>query len=210
LLPTKLRDISTGIFFVNKKVRWKMSFFMKNLAANGTDVGRTLITQERLQERISELGREISAAYRDRDLVIAAILKGSFVFAADLLRSIEGDVTIDFMAISSYAGQSGSGVVRITKDLEESIAGRNVLLVEDIIDTGLTANYLLKVLKQHKPGSLEICTLLDKSARRIIDLPIAYRGFEIPDVFVVGYGMDYQQRYRNLPYIATLSVKNEK
>jgi len=183
---------------------------MKNFEANGNDLGRVLITQERLQERISELGREISQAYEHKDIVIAAILKGSFIFAADLLREIEGDVTIDFMAISSYAGQSGSGVVRITKDLEESIAGRNVLLVEDIIDTGLTANYLLRVLKQHKPGSLEICTLLDKSARRIIDLPIAYRGFEIPDVFVVGYGMDYQQRYRNLPHIAALNLKNQE
>ena len=182
---------------------------MKNLAVNGTDVGRVLITQERLQERISELGREISNAYQNKDIAIVAILKGSFIFAADLLRAIDGDVTIDFMGISSYGGQSGSGVVRITKDLEESIAGRNVILVEDIIDTGLTANYLLRMLKQHKPGSLEICTLLDKSARRIIDLPIAYRGFDIPDVFVVGYGMDYQQRYRNLPHIASLNLKNQ-
>jgi hypoxanthine phosphoribosyltransferase len=106
------------------------------------------------------------------------------------------------MAISSYGTQSG--VVRITKDLDESISGRHVLLVEDIIDTGLTANYLLQTLRRRKPASLNLCALLDKSARRIIDLPITYRGFEIPDVFVVGYGMDYQQRYRNLPYIATL------
>jgi hypoxanthine phosphoribosyltransferase len=106
------------------------------------------------------------------------------------------------MAISSYGSQSG--VVRITKDLDESISGRNVLLIEDIIDTGLTANYLLQTLRRRKPASLHLCALLDKSARRIIDLPITYRGFEIPDVFVVGYGMDYQQRYRNLPYIATL------
>ena len=177
---------------------------MKDFAANGTEPGKVLIPQEGLQKRVSELGREISQAYEEKDLAIVAILKGSFVFAGDLLRTIEGAVTIDFMAISSYAGQSGSGVVRITKDLEESIAGRDVLLIEDIIDTGLTANYLLRVLRQHNPASVEICTLLDKSARRIIDLPIAYRGFEIPDVFVVGYGMDYQQRYRNLPYIAVM------
>jgi hypoxanthine phosphoribosyltransferase len=171
---------------------------------NEADILKALITQDRLQQRVSELGREISQAYADKDLAVVAILKGSFVFAADLLRSVDITVTIDFMGISSYAGQPSSGVVRITKDLEEAVAGRNVLLVEDIIDTGLTASYLLRVLRQRNPASLEVCALLDKSARRIIDLPIAYRGFEIPDVFVVGYGMDYQQRYRNLPFIATL------
>jgi hypoxanthine phosphoribosyltransferase len=176
----------------------------KNFIANESDNLKALITQDRLQQRISELGQEISQAYTDKDLAMIAILKGSFIFAADLLRSIAITVTIDFMGISSYAGQQSSGVVRITKDLEESIAGRDVLLVEDIIDTGLTASYLLRVLRQRNPASLEVCTLLDKSARRIIDLPVAYRGFEIPDVFVVGYGMDHQQRYRNLPFIATL------
>lgn len=171
------------------------------------EVGKTLITQERLQERVSELGQEISQYFAEKDLAIVAILKGSFVFAADLLKSITTSCTIDFMAISSYANQPGSGVVRITKDLEESITGRNVLLVEDIIDTGLTANYLVRVLRERKPASLDLCALLDKSARRIIDLPIAYRGFDIPDVFVVGYGMDYQQKYRNLPYISILRQK---
>lgn len=171
---------------------------------NETDAESALIPQNRLQERVLELGREISAAYRDKDLAVVAMLKGAFIFAADLLRAMTIPASIDFMAISSYAGHAGSGVVRITKDLDESIAGRNVLLIEDIIDTGLTANYLLQNLKRRNPASLEICALLDKSARRIIDLPIAYRGFEIPDVFVVGYGMDYQQRYRSLPYIATL------
>jgi hypoxanthine phosphoribosyltransferase len=171
---------------------------------NEIDVGKVLIPQNRLQERVSELGREISEAYRDQDLALVAILKGSFIFAADLLRAMTIPTSIDFMAISSYAGQTGSGVVRLTKDLDESIAGRHVLLIEDIIDTGLTANYLLQNLKRRNPASLEICTLLDKSARRIIDLHLAYRGFEIPDVFVVGYGMDYQQRYRNLPHIAIL------
>ena len=178
---------------------------MNSPSANGLSIGRVLIPQERLQQRVSELGAEISEAYKDRDLAVVAILKGSFVFAADLLRAITCPVTIDFMAISSYAGQSGSGVVRITKDLEESIAGRHVLLVEDIIDTGLTANYLLRVLKQHQPAGLEICALLDKAARRLIELPIAFRGFEIADLFVVGYGMDYQQRYRNLPHIASMT-----
>ncbi len=170
------------------------------------EIGKVLIPQERLQERISELGEEISRLYEEKNVTIIAILKGSFIFAADLLRAITSDVTIDFMAISSY-GQSGSGVVRITKDLEESIEGRHVILVEDIIDTGLTASYLLRILRQRNPATLEICALLDKSARRIIDLPIAFRGFDIPDLFVVGYGMDFQQRYRNLPYIAALKQR---
>lgn len=166
--------------------------------------GKVLIPQDRLQKRVSELGLEISQAFEHKDLVIVAILKGSFVFAADLLRAITIQTSIDFMAISSYGQQNSSGVVRITKDLDESIQGRSVLLVEDIIDTGLTANYLLQTLARRRPASVHICALLDKSARRIIDLPIKYRGFEIPDVFVVGYGMDYQQRYRNLPFITTL------
>ncbi|HEX5735483.1 MAG TPA: hypoxanthine phosphoribosyltransferase [Blastocatellia bacterium] len=174
-----------------------------------TEIIKVLIPQDRLQERVSELGQEISQAYVRKDLAVVAILKGSFIFAADLLRALSVMPTIDFMAISSYAGEPGSGVVRITKDLEENIAGRHVILIEDIIDTGLTANYLLRVLRQRSPASLEICALLDKSARRIIDLPIAYSGFDIPDQFVVGYGMDYQQRYRNLPYIATLKRSAE-
>jgi hypoxanthine phosphoribosyltransferase len=170
------------------------------------ELGKVLITQNELQQRISELGAAISQSYEQKDLAIIAILKGSFIFAADLLRAINCTATIDFMAISSYANQPQSGVVRITKDLEESIMGRNVLLVEDIIDTGLTANYLLRVLRERKPASIEICALLDKSARRLLDLPIAYRGFDIPDAFVVGYGMDYQQLYRNLPHIAVVEL----
>jgi hypoxanthine phosphoribosyltransferase len=171
------------------------------------ELGKILITREQLEQRISELGMEIAKSYEQKDLAIIAILKGSFIFVADLLRAIPIAATVDFMAISSYANQPDSGVVRITKDLEESIMGRNVLLVEDIIDTGLTANYLLRVLRERKPATLEVCALLDKSARRLIDLPIAYRGFDIPDVFVVGYGMDYQQLYRNLPHIAELNSK---
>ena len=177
---------------------------MKKILTAETEAGKALIPQNRLQKRVSELGYEISQAYEHKDLVLVAILKGSFVFAADLLRAITVEASIDFMAISSYGHQNSSGVVRITKDLDESIEGRNVLLVEDIIDTGLTANYLLQALRRRGPASVDLCALLDKSARRIIDLPIRYRGFEIPDVFVVGYGMDYQQRYRNLPHIAIL------
>lgn len=177
---------------------------MNNFLIDETRPLKTLITQERLQQRVSELGAEISESYGEKDLIIVAMLKGSFIFAADLMRALTITVNIDFMSISSYAGQPGSGVVRITKDIEESVTDRDVLLVEDIIDTGLTASYLMRVLKQRNPSSISLCALLDKSARRIIDLPVNYRGFEVPDTFVVGYGMDYQQRYRNLPYIATL------
>ena len=179
---------------------------MNKISSVEAELQKVLIPQNRLQERVSELGHEISQAYDGKDLAIVAILKGSFIFAADLLRAMNLSCSIDFMGISSYGHPPHSGVVRITKDLDESIAGHNVLLVEDIIDTGLTANYLLQALQQRKPASVDICTLLDKSARRIIDLPIAHRGFEIPDVFVVGYGMDYQQRYRNLPHIAILRL----
>jgi len=179
---------------------------MKNFSTNENELKQVLIPQNRLQERVSELGLQISQDFAGKNLTIVAILKGSFVFAADLLRAITVPCSIDFMSISSYGTQTSSGVVRITKDLDESIAARHVLLVEDIIDTGLTANYLTHALRQRNPASVDICALLDKSARRIIDLPIPYRGFEIPDVFVVGYGMDYQQQYRNLPNISILRL----
>ena len=171
-----------------------------------TEIGKTLFTQEKILGRVTELGEQISADYINKDLAIVAILRGSFIFAADLIRSLSVNASMDFMSISRYGGQTTPGLVRITKDLDESINGRDVLLVEDIIDTGLTAAYLLRILRQREPVSLEICTLLDKSARRIIDLHIAYRGFEVPDVFVIGYGLDYQQRHRNLPYIAELQT----
>jgi hypoxanthine phosphoribosyltransferase len=189
-------------------MRQAAKILMKDFNVAGLELGKVLIPQNRLQERVSELGLQISQAYDGKDVAIVAILKGSFIFAADLLRAMTIPCSIDFMGISSYAGQPGSGVVRITKDLDESIAGRNVLLVEDIIDTGLTASYLLQTLRRREPANIEICALLDKTARRIIDLPISYYGFEIPDVFVVGYGMDYQQAYRNLPHIAILHPKS--
>jgi hypoxanthine phosphoribosyltransferase len=171
---------------------------------NGEFTLKPLIPQDRLQQRVSELALQISSDYQEKDVALVAMLRGSFIFAADLMRSITGRASIDFMAISSYPSQTG--VVRITKDLDDSIAGRHVLLVEDIIDTGLTASYLRQTLQRRNPATLHLCTLLDKSVRRIIDLPITYRGFDIPDVFVVGYGMDYQQRFRNLPYIAVLKT----
>ena len=169
-----------------------------------TQLRKVLIPQNRLQERVSELGQEISQEFEGKDLAVVAILKGSFIFAADLLRAMTIPCSIDFMSISTYATRPDSGVVRITKDLDESIAGRDVLLVEDIVDTGLTINYLLQTLKQRKPASLQICTLLDKSARRLIDLPTFYRGFEVPDVFVVGYGMDAAHAYRQLPFVGVV------
>jgi hypoxanthine phosphoribosyltransferase len=163
-----------------------------------------MISQAQLSARVQELGAQISQAYQRKDPVLISILKGAVVFLADLIRALTIPLTIDFMAISSYSETGTSGVVRIVKDLEQDIAGRHVLIVEDIVDTGLTLGYLLRILQARNPLSLQICTLLDRSVRRIVDLPVAFRGFEIPDCFVVGYGLDYQQRYRNLPYIGIL------
>lgn len=169
------------------------------------DVGEILVDSETVQKRVKEMGEAISRDYRDMDPILVAILKGATVFAADLLRAITIPVSLDFMAISSYGGRrEPTGIVRILKDLDEDIEERHVLIVEDIVDTGLTLTYLLKNLKARNPASLKICALLDKAARRIVDLPIAYRGFQIPDKFVVGYGLDYNQHYRNLPFICVL------
>ncbi len=168
-------------------------------------LGEVMLTEEQIRARVAELAKEISEDYAGRDLVLVTVLKGGVFFLADLSRALEIPAAIDFMAISSYTAESPSGVARLLKDLDEEINGRHVLLVEDIIDTGLTAAYLMRVLQTRNPASLAICTLLDKTARRIVPtLPIRYRGFEIPDVFVVGYGLDYRQRYRHLPYIAVL------
>lgn len=166
-------------------------------------IDRVLLTAEQVAERVRDLGCQISADYRGRDLVLVTVLKGGLFFTADLSRSIEMLHTMDFMAVSSY-GPGAGGAVRITKDLDDSIEGRDVLMVEDIIDTGLTLNYLLRVLRQRKPASLAVCTLLDKDVRRLVDLPIEYRGFSVPDRFLVGYGLDLEGVWRNLPYVATL------
>ncbi len=170
------------------------------------DIAEILIPEAALQAKVRELGEKISSDYAGRDLVLISVLRGGFIFLADLCRAITLPVTIDLMAVSSYGpGARPSGVVKILKDLDESIAGREVLVIEDIIDTGLTLSYLLRNLEPRAPASLKVCVLLDKRARRIADLPIAYRGFEVPDKFVVGYGLDYRQMYRNLPFIATLT-----
>src|SRR5262245_26454489 len=168
-------------------------------------VDEILIDEQTLQTRIAELGEAVSADYAGRDLLLIGVLKGAVFFMADLMRRLTVPCEIDFMAISSYgAATDSSGVVRILKDLDVNIAGRDVLVVEDIIDSGLTLSYLMRNLKARRPGSLEICALLTKPERREIDVPVRYVGFEIPNKFVIGYGLDFAERYRNLPYIGVL------
>jgi hypoxanthine phosphoribosyltransferase len=168
-------------------------------------IGEVLIGSEELQRRIGELGAEISRDYENGVLLIG-ILKGAVLFLADLMRRLRIPCEIDFIAVSSYGSATdSSGVVRILKDLESSIEGRDVLIVEDIIDSGLTLHYLIRNLRARGPRSLEVCALLDKLERRRVDLPIRYVGFEIPDRFVIGYGLDYGQRFRNLDYVAVLA-----
>jgi hypoxanthine phosphoribosyltransferase len=164
-----------------------------------------LIDRETLQRRIAELGEEISADYTGRDLLLVGVLKGAVFFMADLMRSLTIPCEIDFMAISSYGDSTdSSGVVRILKDLDINIEGREVLVVEDIIDSGLTLSYLMRNLEAREPATLEICALLTKPDRREIDVPVRYVGFEIPNRFVIGYGLDFAERYRNLPYVGVL------
>ena len=169
------------------------------------DVEEVLLSGEQLQTRVAELGAALSADYADRDPVLVSVLKGSIIFLADLIRSMEIPLSLDLMEVSSYgAGTESSGQVRILKDLSKPIEGRHIIVVEDIIDTGLTLNYLLKYLADKNPASVGIVCLLDKPARRLAEIPIDYRGFTIPDRFVIGYGLDYDERYRNLPYIGVL------
>lgn len=170
-------------------------------------VGETLISTEDLKRRVSELAAEISRDYAGHDLVLVGILRGAILFIADLMRQLEIDCEVDFMAVSSYGSSTdSSGVVRILKDLDASIEGRHALIVEDIIDSGLTLQYLMRNLKARAPLSLEACTLLTKPDRRRVDLPLRYVGFEIPDRFVVGYGLDHAQHFRSLEYIAALDT----
>ena len=168
-------------------------------------VSEVLIDEDALQARISELGQEISADYADRDVLLIGVLKGAIFFMADLMRELAVPCEVDFMAISSYgASTDSSGVVRILKDLDINIDGRHVLVVEDIIDSGLTLSYLMRTLEAREPASLEICALMTKPARREIDVYVRYTGFEIPNAFVIGYGLDFGERYRNLPYVGVL------
>jgi hypoxanthine phosphoribosyltransferase len=168
-------------------------------------IGEVLVTSEDLQRRVSELAAEVSADYADRDLMLVAILKGAVPFLADLMKELSIACELDFMAVSSYGSSTdSSGVVRILKDLDAPITGRDVLIVEDIIDSGLTLHYLIKNLRARGPRSLEVCALLTKPERRRVDLPVRYVGFEIPNRFAIGYGLDYAERFRNLDYVAAL------
>lgn len=169
------------------------------------DVDHVLIDEETLQKRIKELGQEISAKYKGEDLLLIAVLKGSFIFMADLTRQITIPHEVDFMAISSYgASTESSGIVQIVMDLKKSIEGRNVLFVDDIIDSGHTLDYLSRIMRARQPNSMRVMTLLDKPSRREVDTAVDWVGFSVPDEFVVGYGLDYAQLYRNLPYIGVL------
>jgi hypoxanthine phosphoribosyltransferase len=173
-------------------------------------IGEVLVSSEDLQRRVTELGAEISSDYEGRDLVMIGVLKGAVLFIADLMRHLTVPCEVDFMAVSSYGSATdSSGVVRILKDLEAPIEGRDVLIVEDIIDSGLTLQYLVRNLRARTPGSLEVCALLTKPERRRVELPIRYVGFEIPNRYVIGYGLDYAQRYRNLSYVAVLNEQHQ-
>jgi hypoxanthine phosphoribosyltransferase len=168
-------------------------------------IGEALVTQGDLETRVRELGAEISRDYDGKDLCLVGVLKGAVFFLSDLMRAIEVPCEVDFMAVASYGSSTdSSGVVRILKDLDATIEGKDVLIVEDIIDSGLTLSYLLRTLRAREPRSLEVCALLTKPERREVDLPIRYTGFEIPNKFVIGYGLDHAERYRNLPYVAVL------
>jgi hypoxanthine phosphoribosyltransferase len=170
------------------------------------EIGEILVGPDDLRRRVAELGAEISRDYEGRDLVLIGVLKGAVLFMADLLRELTVPCEVDFMAVSSYGSATdSSGVVRILKDLDSSIEGRDVLLVEDIIDSGLTLHYLLRNLRARNPASLEVCALLTKPERRRVDLPVRYVGFEIPNRYAIGYGLDYDQRHRNLGYVAALA-----
>ena len=168
-------------------------------------IGEILIDEETLAARVAELGTEVSADYEGRDLLLIGVLKGAVFFMADLMRHLTVACEVDFMAISSYGDATdSSGIVRILKDLDISIEGRDVLVVEDIIDSGLTLSYMMRNLESREPASLEVCALLTKPSRREIDVRVRYVGFEIPNKFVVGYGLDFAERYRNLPYVGVL------
>lgn len=168
-----------------------------------SDLGHVILEEQHIRERVEELGARIAADHRGEDLRLITVLRGGLFFLADLSRSIDIPLQLDFLALSPYTPGKG-GVARVTKDLDDDIAGASVILVEDVVDTGLTVNYVLRLLASRQPERLEICALLDKSHRRIADVPITYRGFEMPDGFLVGYGLDEAGRYRNLPFVAGL------
>jgi hypoxanthine phosphoribosyltransferase len=170
-----------------------------------SDVGEILVQRDDLVHRVRELAAEVSRDYEGRDLFLVGVLKGAVFFLSDLMRHLEIPCEVDFMAVSSYGSSTdSSGIVRILKDLDAPIEGREVLIVEDIVDSGLTLSYLLRTLRARNPASLEVCALLTKPERRKVELPIKYVGFEIPNRFAIGYGLDHGERFRNLPYVAVL------
>jgi hypoxanthine phosphoribosyltransferase len=174
-----------------------------------TRVGDILVQADDLQHRVRELGQEISRDYAGRDLLLIGVLKGAVFFLSDLMRHLEVECELDFMAVSSYGSSTdSSGIVRILKDLDAPIEGRDVLIVEDIVDSGLTLSYLFRMLRARNPATLEVCALLTKPERREVDLPIRYVGFEIPNRFAIGYGLDHAERFRNLPFVAVLEGEN--
>lgn len=168
------------------------------------DIERVLISEEELQAKVKEMGRKISEDFRGKEPLFVGVLKGCFIFMSDLLRNVDIHCTMDFMAVSSYSGTSSTGAVKINKDLNQDIEGRHIIIVEDILDSGVTLSYLKKYLEVRKPASISIATLLDKPARRKAEVYADYSCFEVPDAFVVGYGLDYNEVYRNLPYIGVL------
>jgi hypoxanthine phosphoribosyltransferase len=169
-------------------------------------IGEILVQADELQHRIKEMAAEVSRDYKDKDLLLIGVLKGAVFFLADLMRHLDIPCEVDFMAVASYGSSTdSSGVVRILKDLDAPLEGRDVLIVEDIVDSGLTLQYLMRTLEARGPRSLEVCALLTKPERRKVDMPARYVGFEIPDKFAIGYGLDYAERYRNLPYVAALT-----
>lgn len=169
------------------------------------DISEVLFTVEQIQRRVGELADDISAVYRDKNPVLVGVLKGVLFFMADLLRALPFAAEVDFLSVANYSTDTRSqGLVRLVKDLETPIDGRHVLFVEDVIDTGLTLNYLLRTLKARQPASLEVCVLFNKPTKRLIDIPLRFKGFDIPDRFVVGYGLDFREKYRNLPYVGSL------
>ena len=172
------------------------------------DIQEMLFSEEQLKNRVQEIARQITADYQGKEIMLISVLRGSFVFMADLCRAIDLPCTLDFMAVSSYGkGTKSSGQVQITKDLSEDITDRHIIVVEDILDSGNTLSYLLKILENRHPASIRLCTLLDKPERRVKPVQVHYSGFTIPDAFVVGYGLDYAEKYRNLPYIGILKPR---
>ena len=172
------------------------------------DIQEVLFSEEQLKNRVREIAQQITADYQGKEIMLISVLRGSFVFMADLCRAIDLPCTLDFMAVSSYGkGTKSSGQVQITKDLSEDISDRHIIVVEDILESGNTLSYLLKILENRHPASIRLCTLLDKPDRRVKPVEVHYSGFTIPDAFVVGYGLDYAEKYRNLPYIGILKPR---